>query len=396
MAPHPGWRHFLCGMLLLPALGMADMVDRAGDWQFHGFLTQAYVKTDHNRFFGPSDQGSLEFTEIGVNASTRPLPQLLLSAQLLSRRAGAMYNGSPVLDFAVARWDIAERDDYHADVSLGRLKNPIGLYNTTRDVAHTRPSIFLPQSIYFDKVRNLEHSSDGMRLHLDHFGSSYLLSLDAGIGRPLLDDNVEAAYLGRDWQGSIESDRTSKVAQLRYSTLDEQWRLALSYADVHMQFSPGSSDPLSAGKTDFRFMVGSVQYNQDDWSLTAEYAREPLRHRDYGPLIDHSSTAESYYLQIQHYLNDPVTLYARYEEAFADKEDRSGRKGAARTGVPDYFLYARSLTLGARWDITPSFMLSADYSFHRGTLLLSNLDNPNPADLHKDWNLFAILLSYRF
>ena len=60
------------------------------------------------------DKGSFEFTEIGVNASTRPLPELLLSAQLLSRKAGAMYNGTPAIDFAVARWDFMDQDSYRA------------------------------------------------------------------------------------------------------------------------------------------------------------------------------------------------------------------------------------------------------------------------------------------
>ena len=389
--------HALWGLLALPAITLGDTAESgAKAWQFHGFLTQGFVKTDNNRFFGPSDKGSFEFTEIGLNASTRPVADLLLSAQILSRRAGAMYNGSPAIDFAVVRWDFLNTEGYRAGVSLGRIKNPIGLYNTTRDVAQTRPSTFLPQSIYFDKVRNLEHSSDGIMLHLDRFGSDYLLSFDTAIGRLLLDDNVEAAYLGRDWRGNLETDQASKLAQLRFSTLDEQWRLALSYADGHMRFEPGATDPLTAGKSNFRFMVGSVQFNQGAWSLTAEYALEPIEQQGYGPLLDNRNDAESYYLQIQHYLNNAVTLHARYEEAFVDRSDHSGGRSAARTGKPAYAFYTKSLTLGARWDITSSLMLSADYSFNKGTYLLSSQDNPDPSRLRKNWDMFAILLSYRF
>ena len=42
-------------------------------FQVHGFLSQALVITDDNNFFGPSseDNGSFEFTEIGLNASSR-------------------------------------------------------------------------------------------------------------------------------------------------------------------------------------------------------------------------------------------------------------------------------------------------------------------------------------
>ena len=137
--------------------------------QLHGFLTQGFVKTDANRFFGPSDKGSFQFTEIGLNGSLRPIPDLLLSGQVLARRAGEMYNGSPTIDFALARWDFLDSAQNTAGISIGRLKNPLGLYNRTRDVAHTRPGVFVPETVYFDKVRNLEHASDGAMLHLAHF-----------------------------------------------------------------------------------------------------------------------------------------------------------------------------------------------------------------------------------
>lgn len=396
MAPTNVLRYLLCIALTLPATTMAGTDDQMGNWQFHGFLTQGFVKTDNNRFFGPSDKGSFKFTEVGLNASTRPLPELLLSAQVLSRRAGELYNGSPSIDFAVARWDFADKDAYRIGVSVGRFKNPVGLYNTTRDVAHTRPGVFLPQSIYFDKVRNLEHSSDGVMLHLDHFGGSHILSLDAGLGQPQLDDNVEAVYLGRDWRGNQEVDKLSKAAQLRYSTLDEEWRFALSYADGHMKFKPGLGDPLSAGKTDFQFIVGSIQYNLDDWSITAEYSYQPVKQKGYGLIPDRKLTGESYYLQVQHYLDASTTLYARYEESFTEKDDHSGNKLAALFGSPSFTFYTKSLTLGARWDVTPSLMLGIDYSFNKGTHILSNLDNPNPALLRKQWDMFAALISYRF
>jgi hypothetical protein len=39
------------------------------------------------------------------------------------------------------------------------------LYNTTRDVPFTRPSIILPQSIYFERTRNLTVSADGGEIY---------------------------------------------------------------------------------------------------------------------------------------------------------------------------------------------------------------------------------------
>ena len=71
--------------------------------QVHGFATQGVIWTSDNRFFGDSPNVSTEFTELGINGSVRPRQDLLLSAQLLSRRAGDTDGGDIRLDFVSFR-----------------------------------------------------------------------------------------------------------------------------------------------------------------------------------------------------------------------------------------------------------------------------------------------------
>ncbi len=52
--------------------------------------------------------------------------------------------------------------------------------------------------------------------------------------------------------------------------------------------------------------------------------------------------------------------------------------------------------MGLRWNITPQFMLRAEYHRVNGTGWLSTLDNPNPYATVQHWDLFSILGSYRF
>ncbi|MFC0468326.1 hypothetical protein [Halomonas alkalicola] len=75
-----------------PAAADSSMLDTL---QLHGFLSQALVITDRNDFFGPSSSGggSLKYTEIGANASFRPHQDVLIAAQVLSRRAGGDGSG---------------------------------------------------------------------------------------------------------------------------------------------------------------------------------------------------------------------------------------------------------------------------------------------------------------
>ena len=78
-------------------------IDLGSDLQLHGFATQGYVKTTDNRWFGDSNSsgGSFDFTELVVNASYKATSSVLLSGQILSRRAGDMYDGSPTVDYAL-------------------------------------------------------------------------------------------------------------------------------------------------------------------------------------------------------------------------------------------------------------------------------------------------------
>ena len=78
--------------------------------QLHGFASQGAVQTSSNRFYGNSPETSLDFTEIGLNASWRLSPRLLLAGQVLSRRAGDMSDGLPEIDFALVDINLLTRD----------------------------------------------------------------------------------------------------------------------------------------------------------------------------------------------------------------------------------------------------------------------------------------------
>ena len=63
---------------------------------------------------------------------------------------------------------------------------------------------------------------------------------------------------------------------------------------------------------------------------------------------------------------------------------------------PAHSRFAKDITVGLRWNITPQFMLRAEYHRVNGTGWLSTLDNPSPHGTVQHWDLFSILGSYRF
>lgn len=391
----------ICLALVLLLISSAVVAEES-PWerlQIHGFASQAVVKTSDNRYFGNSLGGSFDFTELGLNASFQLNPKVLFAGQVLVRRAGDMYDGTPSLDYALTDITLVSALDRRIGVRAGRIKNPLGLYNETRDVPFTRPGIFLPQVVYYDKVRNLALSSDGVMAYGESFGPKGNVSLIFGGGRAVVDDNVEWTYLGDDFDGEMKPDGITWIASLWYTTADERFKAGLSGAKAAMQYDPEVISMLGEGQIDFLYWIGSLQYNAEAFTLSAEYSRVPLQWKDFGPYFPfQKQTTEGYYFQGAYRFFPELELTLRYEEGFADRKDRDGRNSSGLTGglTPNFDFYSKIFTAGLRWDILPNLMLRLEYQRHRGTFALSIRENPDSSQLREDWNVFAASISVRF
>jgi hypothetical protein len=89
---------------------------------------------------------------------------------------------------------------------------------------------------------------------------------------------------------------------------------------------------------------------------------------------------------------------ARYDVLYSDRSDRDGKDFEAQTRgtVPAHTRFAKDLTVGLRWDITPHWMARVEYHLVDGTAWLPRLDNRDTADLERYWNLFSALVSFHF
>ncbi|MCP5317793.1 MAG: TonB-dependent receptor [Chromatiaceae bacterium] len=391
---------------LLPALALmccrADLVSARGfdGVEVHGFATQGYIKTSANSFFGDSEDGSFEFTELGVNASMDATENIRLSGQLLSRSAGEMYSGTPSIDFALADYTVRSTENDNIGVMVGRIKNPLGLFNETRDVAFTRPGFLVPQVVYYDKVRNLILSADGVAARMASFGEAANVSLYLAAGQTRIDENVEYVYLGNGYDGDFSPNGLSYIGRVLVEKPDNTLRASLSIASTSMDFERGVSDPIGNGNVSLVYGIGSLQYAVNDWTFTSEYMREPIEWQGFAgsPLDGKKATGESYYFQVAWQARSDVELMLRYGEGYADRSDRSGAEIQKATGgaLPAHTQYSKIATAGVRWDLTPQVMVRAEYQRHNGTLVLSNRENPIPAATVPDWDMFALSISYRF
>ncbi|PRY67806.1 hypothetical protein [Halomonas ventosae] len=366
--------------------------------QVHGFLSQALILTDENNFFGPSSEGggSYKFTEIGANASLRPHEDVLMAAQVLSRRAGGDgSDASPKLDYGLIDYQMLSDQQRTFGIQLGRIKNPFGFYNQTRDVAFTRPSILLPQSIYFDRTRSLALTGDGVTFYLEERLTDGVIRGQLGLGVPQAEDDLRQTLRLDNVPGSLDPEQ-SAIGQIRYEHDGGRIVAALSAASAKAHFdsdAPGLSD----GDFYFKPWVFSLQYNQELWSLTAEYALRRSGLESFNdPRLNFDTTGESWYLQYTRRFLDEWQWLVRYDSLINNRDDRSGEEFEASGLGPAHSQFADDITLGLQWTPHPRLLLSGEYHHVDGTGWLPVQDNPDPSETSRRWNMLLFQLSLRF
>ena len=365
--------------------------------QIHGFLSQGFLHTSDNNLFGHSDDNiSVDFRELGVNASWRVMPELQFALQTVWRDAGQTDEDDLRIDYGVANYSFYSSESTLLGIKAGRVPTPLGLYNDTRDVASTRPSVLLPQSIYFDRNRNVALSADGGYFYGEQRTDYGDFLFNIGIITPRTDDpSFKHALVGNN-PGILIGD-TSWVTRLNYEWQSGMIRLAITYGEFNADYRPKSlTGNVLPGSYKLNPLLFSAQYNSENWSLTAEYALRKIELKNFGIFPNNQRTGESYYIQGTYKLTSYLEALIRYDQLSMDINDRNGNKFSENTEfrVPNYVRFAKDWTFGLRVGLTSSLLISAEYHRINGTGWLSSLENPNIGTQH--WDLYTLLVSYNF
>ena len=395
--------------LVMSPLALADSSHWYDDLQVNGFWTEGMFLTDDNNLYGNSETGSFAFHEIAANVSYSLPSGWLLGAQVMSRDAGEVDTDPVQLDYVLADYRFYDGENGLAGIKLGRIKNPFGFYNETRDVAFTRPSVMLPQSLYFDIARDLELSSDGVGLYADYDTNLGWVENDFIIGVPKRDASVEYAYLSADWPGRFDDALgvmyralvNSRQQGLRFGTTLGYFQLGFDADEAVVATLPTAQQNAAPNDGDMKLAVAvlSAQYNLEHWSFTSEYGRQSIRWGELGGAfaLDPNNVAESFYLQAEYRATPEWTWVVRYDQLFLDLDDRNGKKTEALFGKPAHTQYAKDLTLGVGWQPMGSrWLLRAELHHVKGTGWLPEQDNPDQNALKEDWNMLALQATYRF
>lgn len=407
--------------MMLPVAPQVAAFQTGVDWlQASGFVSQAVLSTTDNNYLGKTDDDlSFDFREAGLVATLQAMPNLRVSTQLLSRRAGANDDGSLEVDHAVISYDFIDSADWMIGIRAGRLKSVLGWYNETRDVPFTRPGIFLPFSVYAERVRNSYFFQDGAVLRGEWRHDLNALSWHAGYHEPRVDRDeiVDIAPLPNnnvpdaEGKGSLDAGLVYDIdgGRIRFGVFYQENKIDI---DLDGDLSVGTFVlPDFDGEIELvnRKTVFSFEYNLDNWNFVAERAAARIRadvssrNPMLAPIVSQFAqrfTSPAYYYQVIYRATESWDFFVRYDRFAFDKDDVNGNELAADPrfnfrGLPAFAFYSSAYSVGAGFHLNTAWLVRAEWHNVEGAGWLNAADNDNQP-LKKYWDLFAVQLSYRF
>lgn len=368
--------------------------------QIHGFISQGVIEANGSDFVNDDESLSFELTEIGINASYQLADTLRLAGQAVYIEGGNRYADGARIDYALLDWTAFQSQSSKLNLYLGRYKNYHWLYSSTRDVPFTRPSIVLPQSIYFDGFRDIAVGGDGIAM-------SYKLSnniigdldLNLSYGTSDISDKQRTIILSEFATGDMEHDLDYQ-GSIYWQPADSQWRFGVSGLDSEFSYDAGINDAfLDADITLQRFIVNAL-YEGEHWEFSGEAFQERFVFDGFNsPTFHQDNKGQGAFVQTRYQLNSDIRLLARFERFFANKDDKNGSKLTKATygQIPSYFGYQHDITVGASFELYPNVRLQFEHHWVKGTARLTPVVVPNTVlNDEEHWQMWAAQLMYWF
>jgi hypothetical protein len=380
--------------LAMPGLARAESDPSA--LQVHGFVSQGWIKTTHNNYLGSTarDQGSFDFTEVGINF-TKPLgDRFRVGMQLFAHDLGPMGNYAPQLDWYYLDYRVAD----WLGIRAGKTKLPWGLYNESNDVDAGRVPVLLPQSVYPVSSREFLFAQTGGEVYGDiplgdagsleyrlYGGTIFLNPADSSANFRDFDVPYEGG--GRlMWHPPFEGLQLGASAQLlrfefQFAPTPEQ------RATYEMKGQlPADFGGVVTAKLPIKLWVASLEYQRQGLLLAAEYERSYVEYETNLLLADTRVVNQGGYLMGSYQVASWFTPGLYYSASFPNFKAK--RPAGAEPHPRSSFQHDLALTV--RYDITPNWLVKAEGHYMHGTAGLSSaLNDRAPLDsLPKDWGVF--------
>ena len=388
----------LCHLCLVFSLSATEVNNES--LQVHGFVAQGIIDANNSNYINDDENISLELTEIGLNASYQLNDYFRIAGQAVYLNGGNRYHAGSRIDYLLLEWDAFYNEAWQVSFYLGRVKNNHWLYSSTRDVPFVRPSIIIPQVVYFDGFRDVAVGGDGAAVKIS-YSDDVVGDIDFNFsrGKSAISDDQSDVVIGKFALGHLDHDldmQTSVYWRAPFSP----WRFGLSALDSTFSYDRAKVDNFADSDFVFQFYTANALYEGEFWQFSAEVFQERfVTNGFYFPSFHRDDIGQGYYLQASYSLDKNLTVITRHERFYANKDDKNGTKLTQSTGglVPSYFGFHNDNMIGLSYDFSSNFRINAEYHWMEGGARLSPIVQPNPiANDSKNWQVWAIQFMYWF
>jgi len=383
----------------LPTVGYSK--SGSSDWQWHGFVAQGLIDVNHSNFVDNNSGLSPKLTELGINSSYNFLSNVRVAGQLVYLNGGRRYAEGVRLDYLLLDWGIFNDANWQVNMYLGRFKNNHWLYSNTRDIPFARPSIILPQSIYYDGFRDIAMGGDGGALRIN-YSDDKLGEIDFNFSSGVSSINKKAkqVILSEYATGDIKQSFDNQ-ASLYWRPNFSAWRFGLSMLDSNFDYQRGAgADLFYDGVFAFQYYTMNAIYEGERWELSSEIHHQHFKTSGfYQSSYVKTNIGQGAYVQARYKYNNDLTLLMRAEKFYLDRADKNGSKLNAASGgkIPRYFGFQNDLTVGFSYDIQDHLRVQFEQHWVQGTGRLSPTVLPNPQINNREyWQMWAVQLMYWF
>ncbi len=389
---------------LIASIGCLPLTALANALHSEAVVSGGILAPSDNRFLSDENGEHAFLTENVLRLSLYFETGFSISGQVIYREAGDNYDSDPRIDFLQLDYRTSWYQDSEQVITLGRFKTRQGIYNESRDIPFTRPSILLPQSVYLDSTRNFQLSADGLRLRLYHPFAESDLSFGLASGQSTLDDKFSEVALAPTAKGNWDSDNNF-YADVYWES--QNWTLGMSFSDVALDYNASSDSffqvdigggiivpvPLIDGEFDASFTTLSAQYRQESWEFTAEAIERQFDSSGFAiPDQQQRSYINGFYLQYRHLFNSRWSGLLRYDAMDIDFKDNPPFASEDNNA-----LEAIDKTLGIMWAPSEHWLVGFEYHYISGGAWIPPITKLTGAnDFEKNWSLTALQISYKF
>jgi hypothetical protein len=372
---------------------------KAGSFKTDGVVSIGYVDPTSNYFFGDKPGENSIISENTLKLSYNFENRFAISSQVMFRKAKGFSESGTRIDFLQLDYRNSIWDNSQQTYTIGRFKTQQGFYNKTRDIPFTRPSVLLPQSVYFESLRNFVLSLDGVKFNSNHSFDTSDVTFELGIGKNSIDSNFNNIIFGKTATGNWDS-KNNYYSDIKWE--NQQLSLGINYSKVSLDYIPGVGSyqpieingvilpiPLNKGSYVSDIFIFSGQYRLPDWEFTLEHSDFSFDATGFSyPTYQKISKIKGTYLQARYFLSDKLILLARYDVM----KDVSDTKSTVKS-----LTESKDLTLGFTWLFAKQWQLALEYHFLKGILWVPPVTKvAPPSDIDNSWGMSAIQLSYRF